>query len=54
MASAKLEADFDTICPQVKEQPQQLAVLDQDSVQGICDLWKLNVWMEMCGIAPRD
>jgi len=59
MASAKLEADFDTIRTQVKEQPQQLTVLDQDSVQGICDLWKHecldgDVWYRSQGLTDDE
>ncbi|MDF1530358.1 MAG: hypothetical protein P1R74_14665 [Sedimenticola sp.] len=58
-ASAKLDAEFDSIRKPTEPPNQQLTVLDEDTVRGICDLWKHgclegDVWYRSQGLTDTE
>ena len=58
-ASAKLDAEFDTIQKRVDLPTQHLSVLDDDAVRGICDVWRHecldgDVWYRSQGLTDDE
>lgn len=58
-ASAKLDADFEAIQKPVNLPSQQVSVLDEDTVRGICDLWRHqclegDVWYRTQGLTDDE
>jgi len=58
-ASVKLDAEFDAARASVDRQQQQLTVLDDKTVRGICDLWKHqcldgDVWYRSQGLTDDE
>lgn len=58
-ASAKLDAEFEAIQKPIKPANQQLTVLDEATVGGICDLWRYqclegDVWYRIQGFTDDE
>lgn len=58
-ASAKLDAEFEAIQKPADPPHQQLTVLDEDTVRGICDLWKHeclegDIWYRSQGLSEAE
>lgn len=58
-ASAKLDADFEAIQKPVNLPSRQVSVLDEDTVRGICDLWRHQcleggVWYRTQGLTDDE